>query len=198
MLILFQRNRITIKTATLHPYICNAPYFIASYYFVKIILLLPANPVFSCNYLHRNIRYLLFLLHKESPAFTKKRYTSTNSCGKKKRLSLFIPEIARMPPMERHFPSFGTWMFQFPLRCFAINEQRRTYSDKDMLVKSLIMLSSTAGCLLTGAGQAEETHASLQSPDGRLSWRLHAGSQAAHSLKKAAKRFWNHPGWASS
>lgn len=72
MLILFQRNRITIKTATLHPYICNAPYFIASYYFVKIILLLPANPVFSCNYLHRNIRYLLFLLHKESPAFTKK------------------------------------------------------------------------------------------------------------------------------
>ena len=101
-----------------------------------------------------------------------------------KRLSLFIPEIARMPPMERHFPSFGTWMFQFPLRCFAINEQRRTYSDKDMLVKSLIMLSSTAGCLLTGAGQAAETHASLQSPDGRLSWRLHAGSQTAHSLKK--------------
>lgn len=48
------------------------------------------------------------------------------------------------------------------------------------------MLSSTAGCLLTGAGQAAETHASLQSPDGRLSWRLHAGSQAAHSLKKAA------------
>ncbi|MFR4222305.1 MAG: hypothetical protein ACLT38_00340 [Akkermansia sp.] len=42
-----------------------------------------------------------------------------------------------------------------------------------MLVKSLIMLSSTAGCLLTGAGQAAETHASLQSPDGRLSWRLH-------------------------
>lgn len=104
-----------------------------------------------------------------------------------KRLSLFIPEIARMPPMERHFPSFGTWMFQFPLRCFAINEQRRTYSDKDMLVRSLIMLSSTAGCLLTGAGQAAETHASLQSPDGRLSWRLHAGSQAAHSLKKGGK-----------
>lgn len=35
--------------------------------------------------------------------------------------------------------------------------------------------------------QAEETHASLQSPDGRLSWRLHAGSQAAHSLKKGGK-----------
>ena len=49
------------------------------------------------------------------------------------------------------------------------------------------MLSSTAGCLLTGAGQAAETHASLQSPDGRLSWRLHAGSQAAHSLKKGGK-----------
>ncbi|MBS5974072.1 glycoside hydrolase family 97 catalytic domain-containing protein [Akkermansia muciniphila] len=56
-----------------------------------------------------------------------------------------------------------------------------------MLVKSLIMLSSTAGCLLTGAGQAAETHASLQSPDGRLSWRLHAGSQTAHSLKKGGK-----------
>ncbi len=49
------------------------------------------------------------------------------------------------------------------------------------------MLSSTAGCLLTGAGQAAETHASLQSPDGRLSWRLHAGSQTAHSLKKGGK-----------
>lgn len=30
-----------------------------------------------------------------------------------KRLSLFIPEIARMPPMERHFPSFGTWISNF-------------------------------------------------------------------------------------
>lgn len=56
-----------------------------------------------------------------------------------------------------------------------------------MLVKSLILLSSTAGCCLPGAGQAAETHALLQSPDGRLSWMLHAGGKAAHSLEKDGK-----------
>lgn len=35
-----------------------------------------------------------------------------------------------------------------------------------------------------GSGQAGELHASLQSPDGRLSWMLHADNRAAHSLKK--------------
>lgn len=53
-----------------------------------------------------------------------------------------------------------------------------------MIVKSLIIFSNMAGCLLPGSGQAGELHASLQSPDGRLSWMLHADNRAAHSLKK--------------
>ena len=56
-----------------------------------------------------------------------------------------------------------------------------------MLVKSLFIISGMAGCLLPGAGQAAETHVTLPSPDGQLSWMLHAGGQAAHSLKKGGK-----------
>ena len=71
-----------------------------------------------------------------------------------------------------------------PKHTFAINGPRWTYSDKDMIVKSLIIFSNMAGCLLPGSGQAGELHASLQSPDGRLSWMLHADNRTAHSLKK--------------
>lgn len=64
-----------------------------------------------------------------------------------------------------------------PKHTFAINGPRWTYSDKDMIVKSLIIFSNMAGCLLPGSGQAGELHASLQSPDGRLSWMLHADNR---------------------
>lgn len=66
-----------------------------------------------------------------------------------------------------------------------------------MIVKSLIIFSNMAGCLLPGSGQAGELHASLQSPDGRLSWMLHADNRAAHSLKRETGRFWSPPAWAS-
>ena len=87
-----------------------------------------------------------------------------------KRLSLFIPEIARMPPMERHFPSFGTWMFQSQTKDKLVNteiegvvgnvvyEEIKTYFEENpAMAKKIIEKSITAARAREAARKARET-----------------------------------------